>query len=236
MKRKLALLIAAVMTVAMVPATAFASTKLTAVDEITVGTDKEFTSRVELSKSNDQVDIDETKYPDFDVYATLTNGKFAKDGDNYKMDTYDNSDFLKDTVGVKAVEVMSDTKAKITLDTKVFNGNGKDKNGKDINACVLPMIVKAGEVGDVVVKFTSNVTAFKTASEVIANVQTGKVAIETDGVKTYVEDETDDNKELKEITIKELTPDVLEGGKSNLNSAETGNSHMKMKMDTKLTL
>ena len=99
MKRKLALLIAAVMTVAMVPATAFASTKLTAVDEITVGTDKEFTSRVELSKSNDQVDIDETKYPEFDVYATLTNGKFAKDGDNYKMDTYDNSDFLKDTVG-----------------------------------------------------------------------------------------------------------------------------------------
>ena len=216
MKRKLALLIAAVMTVAMVPATAFASTKLTAVDEITVGTDKEFTSRVELSKSNDQVDIDETKYPDFDVYATLTNGKFAKDGDDYKMDTYDNSAFLDDTVGVKAVEVMSDTKAKITLDTKVFNGNGKDKNGKDINACVLPMIVKAGEVGDVVVKFTSNVTAFKTASEVIANVQTGKVAIETDGVKTYVEDETDDNKELKEITIKELTPDVLEGGKIKL--------------------
>ncbi len=216
MKRKLALLIAAVMTVAMVPATAFASTKLTAVDEITVGTDKEFTSRVELSKSNDQVDIDETKYPEFDVYATLTNGKFAKDGDDYKMDTYDNSAFLDDTVGVKAVEVMSDTKAKITLDTKVFNGNGKDKNGKDINACVLPMIVKAGEVGDVVVKFTSNVTAFKTASEVIANVQTGKVAIETDGVKTYVEDETDDNKELKEITIKELTPDVLEGGKIKL--------------------
>lgn len=211
MKRKLALLIAAVMTVAMVPATAFASTKLTAVDEITVGTDKEFTSRVELSKSNDQVDIDETKYPEFDVYATLTNGKFAKDGDNYKMDTYDNSDFLKNTVGVKAVEVMSDTKAKITLDTKVFNGNVKD-----INACVLPMIVKAGEVGDVVVTFTSNVTAFKKASEVIANVQTGKVAIETDGVKTYVEDETDDNKELKEITIKELTPDVLDGGKIKL--------------------
>ncbi len=207
MKRKLALLIAAVMTVAMVPATAFASTKLTAVDEITVGTDKEFTSRVELSKSNDQVDIDETKYPEFDVYATLTNGKFAKDGDDYKMDTEDNSDFLKDTVGVKAVEVMSDTKAKITLDTKVFNGNVKD-----INACVLPMIVKAGEVGDVVVTFTSNVTAFKKASEVIANVQTGKVAIETDGVKTFVEDETDDNKELKEITIKELTPDVLDGG------------------------
>ena len=34
MKKKLALLLAAIMTVAMVPMTAFASTKLTAVDEI----------------------------------------------------------------------------------------------------------------------------------------------------------------------------------------------------------
>ena len=96
MKRKLALIIAAVMTVAMVPATAFASTKLTAVDEITVGTDKIFTSRVELSKSNDQVDVTETyKYTGknaagdsvsdvdaFDVYVTLTNGTFAYEDDD----------------------------------------------------------------------------------------------------------------------------------------------------------
>ena len=67
------------------------------------------------------------------------------------------------------------------------------------------MIVKAGEVGDVVVTFTSNVTAFKKASEVIANVQTGKVAIETEGVKTFVEDSSDDEKAIKDITIKELT-------------------------------
>ena len=100
MKRKLALLIAAVMTVAMVPATAFASTKLTAVDEITVGTDKIFTSRVELSKSNDQVDITETyKYTGenaagqsvadvdaFDVYVTLTNGTFAYEKDDDDKD------------------------------------------------------------------------------------------------------------------------------------------------------
>ena len=70
MKRKLALLIAAVMTVAMVPATAFASTKLTAVDEIKVGTDKEFTSRVELSKSNDQVDIEAFKEASESIYST----------------------------------------------------------------------------------------------------------------------------------------------------------------------
>ena len=212
MKRKLALLIAAVMTVAMVPATAFASTKLTAVDEIKVGTDKEFTSRVELSKSNDQVDIDETKYPTFDVYATLTNGKFAKDDDdNYKMDA---KSFLSDTLGVKGVEVISDTKAKITLNTTVFNGNFTKENGKDrdVDACVLPLIVKSGEVGDVVVKFTSNVTAFKTASEVIATAQTGKVEITSEGVRTFVEDATKDEDIVKDITIKELTPDVLKGG------------------------
>lgn len=205
MKKKLALIMAAIMTVAMVPATAFASTKLTAVDEIKVGTDKIFTSRVELSKNNDQVDIEGDT---FDVYATLTNGTFAyvddNDDNDYQMEE---ADYLKTTKGVKAVEIMSDTKAKITLDAKVFNG--KDA---DIEACVLPLIVKSGEVGDVVVKFTSNVTAFKTASEVIANVQTGKVTIETEGVKTFVEDATEDEKALKDITINELTPDVLKGG------------------------
>ena len=72
MKRKLALLIAAVMTVAMVPATAFASTKLTAVDEIKVGTDKIFTSRVELSKDDKQVDIVGDKDGNFDVYVHKT--------------------------------------------------------------------------------------------------------------------------------------------------------------------
>ena len=119
MKKKLALIMAAIMTVAMVPATAFASTKLTAVDEIKVGTDKIFTSRVELKKNNDQVDIEGDT---FDVYATLTNGKFAyvddNDDNDYQMEE---ADYLKTTKGVKAVEIMSDTKAKITLDAKVFN-------------------------------------------------------------------------------------------------------------------
>ena len=64
MKKKLALLMAAIMTVAMVPMTAFASTKLTAVDEISTAVEKDFVSVVELVKNDDQVDIDETKYPD----------------------------------------------------------------------------------------------------------------------------------------------------------------------------
>ena len=57
MKKKLALLMAAVMTVAMVPMTAFASTKLTAVDEIAtgVGSKHPFTSTVELVKNDDRV-------------------------------------------------------------------------------------------------------------------------------------------------------------------------------------
>ena len=222
MKRKLALLIAAVMTVAMVPATAFASTKLTAVDEITVGTDKEFTSRVELSKSNDQVNITDTyKYKGknaageevvdvdaFDVYVTLTNGTFAYDNDDDDNDyrSMEIAANMKNAKGILAVDVQSDTKAKITLNAKMFNGEHTGSK-----TCVLPMIVKSGEVGDVVAKFTSNVTAFKTASEVIANVQTGKVSIETEGVKTFVED-AEAEKEIKDITITELTPDVLEGG------------------------
>ena len=88
MKKKLALLMAAIMTVAMVPMTAFASTKLTAVDEISTAAEEDFVSVVEISKDDDQVDIDETKYADgFEVILKLTNGKFSKDdNDDYIME------------------------------------------------------------------------------------------------------------------------------------------------------
>ena len=69
MKKKLALLMAAIMTVAMVPMTAFASTKLTAVDEIStaVGDKHPFTSRVELSRNDDQVAIEGTYSDDYNT-------------------------------------------------------------------------------------------------------------------------------------------------------------------------
>ena len=110
MKKKLALLLAAIMTVAMVPMTAFASTKLTAVDEISTaaGDDHEFTSRVELSKDNDQQDIDATKYADgFEVILKLTNGKFVEskvDGKDYVMEE---DDYLTDEEckGIKKIDV-----------------------------------------------------------------------------------------------------------------------------------
>jgi len=86
MKKKLAILMAAIMTVAMVPATAFAATKLTAVDEVTTAVDDVFDSRVELSKDNDQVDVEATETEgdlagSFAVKVELTNGEFAKYGD-----------------------------------------------------------------------------------------------------------------------------------------------------------
>ena len=249
MKRKLALLIAAVMTVAMVPATAFASTKLTAVDEIKVATDKKFVSNIELVKSNDQADVksrEENGKNVFDIYVTLTNGTFYyvdDDDDNNLLMTYlgqdldkvfayaaDDSDAEKaekdamkkkvkaeldkiedstdQMAGIVAITKESSTKIKVTLDADIFN----QIKGASAEACVLPIIAKANEVGDVVAKVTSNVTGFKTASEVIATAQTGKVEITSEGVKTFVEDESDDEKPIKDIIIDELTPDVLKGG------------------------
>lgn len=49
MKKKLALLMAAIMTVAMVPMTAFASTKLTAVDEISTSAGESILLHQELN-------------------------------------------------------------------------------------------------------------------------------------------------------------------------------------------
>jgi len=223
MKRKLALLMAAIMTVAMVPATAFASTKLTAVDEISTAVDSIFESRVELVKSNDQVDVSVS--PTFDVTLKLTNGTFAyedDDSDNdYIMEGYSDVDN-----GIYDVDVLNDTTATVTLVTSVFNQDEDaweefyndyysidedEYSGPEVaEACVLTISAKATDEGDVVGKFTSNVSAFKSASEVIATAYDGEVEIATDGIKTFVED-ADDSKTIEDITIDELVTGVLTG-------------------------
>lgn len=214
MKKKLALLLAAIMTVAMVPMTAFASTKLTAVDEISTsaGDEHPFTSRVELSKNDDQVDVEgkvvSGKYGDravFEVILKLTNGKFAK---NEKTDEYVMEEATYGKNGVWAVDVKNDTTAYVTLDAAVFNG---DQAGEE--ACVLDIEAYAVETGDVVAEFTSNVTQFKKASEVIATAYDNEVAIEIEGVRTFVEDATKDQDTLKDITINGLVNDAIDGNK-----------------------
>ena len=214
MKKKLALLMAAIMTVAMVPMTAFASTKLTAVDEISTsaGDEHPFTSRVELSKNDDQVDVEgkvvSGKYGDravFEVILKLTNGKFAK---NEKTDEYVMEEATYGKNGVWAVDVKNDTTAYVTLDAAVFNG---DQAGEE--ACVLDIEAYAVETGDVVAEFTSNVTQFKKASEVIATAYDNEVAIEIEGVRTFVEDATKDQDTLKDITINGLVNDAIDGNK-----------------------
>lgn len=218
MKKKLALLMAAIMTVAMVPMTAFASTKLTAVDEISTaaGDDHEFTSTVELSKNDDQVDVTNTYDIDgtevFDVQLKLTNGKFAKNDDGkYVMNEKGK---FPNNKGVKAVEVKNDTTAIVSLNADFFNKNnenGDNPNGKE--ACVLDIVAYAVETGDVVANFTSNVTQFKKASEVIATAYKDEVAIEIEGVRTFVEDATKDTDTIKDITINGLVNDAIDGEK-----------------------
>ncbi|MCD8035943.1 MAG: hypothetical protein LUE88_00970 [Clostridiales bacterium] len=91
MKKKLALLMAAIMTVAMVPMTAFAATSLTVAKNLSVGVgdDYVFDALVELENSNSTVGTDEP----FVITLTLTNGKFAKaDG----VQTKEGGDVLED--------------------------------------------------------------------------------------------------------------------------------------------
>ena len=194
--------------------TAFASTKLTAVDEISTsaGDEHPFTSRVELSKNDDQVDVEgkvvSGKYGDravFEVILKLTNGKFAK---NEKTDEYVMEEATYGKNGVWAVDVKNDTTAYVTLDAAVFNG---DQAGEE--ACVLDIEAYAVETGDVVAAFTSNVTQFKKASEVIATAYDNEVAIEIEGVITFVEDATKDQDTLKDITINGLVNDAIDGNK-----------------------
>ena len=148
------------------------------------------------------------KYGDravFEVILKLTNGKFAK---NEKTDEYVMEEATYGKNGVWAVDVKNDTTAYVTLDAAVFNG---DQAGEE--ACVLDIEAYAVETGDVVAAFTSNVTQFKKASEVIATAYDNEVAIEIEGVRTFVEDATKDQDTLKDITINGLVNDAIDGNK-----------------------
>ncbi|MCD8037149.1 MAG: copper amine oxidase N-terminal domain-containing protein [Clostridiales bacterium] len=220
MKRKLALLMAAIMTVAMVPMTAFASTKLTAVDEIStgIGDDYPFESRVELTRDDDTVkvtntytgtDVNGNEIEVFDITLKLTNGYFTEstvDDDYYYMDndtTSKGNTEYPNGKGVINVEVLNDTTATVTLNANIFNDSDE--------ACVLTIYAYAIDEGDVIAKFSSNIPNFTTKSCVIATAYDGDVEIEIEGVKTFVEDSSDDTKTLKDITIVELTSMELTG-------------------------
>lgn len=198
MKKKLALLMAAIMTVAMVPMTAFAAAKtdINAVDQVKVAVDAQFTSRVELKKDKSATDL-EGKDDRFQVYLTLENGKFAKtevDGDDYYiMDTTDGKgDFITDykAYGVDKIEVKSDTTAKLTLVASNFNKN----------QIILPIVATAKEAGEVIAVFSTNNSVFADAKEVIAVASEDEVTIASEGVVTFVEDSTN-VKNIKDITI-----------------------------------
>ena len=218
MKKKLALLMAAIMTVAMVPMTAFASTKLTAVDEISTaaGDDHEFTSTVELSKNDDQVDVTNVYDKDgvkvFDVQLKLTNGKFVESDEKDVDYVMEEDGKFPNKKGVVAVDVKNDTTAIVSLNADIFNKNNTNGNNAGLKeACVLDIVAYAVEEGDVVATFTSNVTQFKKASEVIATAVKGDVKVETEGVVTFVED-ADNKKNIKDITITGLTNGAISEG------------------------
>ena len=213
MKKKLALLMAAIMTVAMVPMTAFASTKLNAVDQIStgIGDDHPFTSRVELSVDDDEETVDPTVkvdgYDGFEVELELTNGEFAKDPDD--EDKYVIESAVDPDKGILAVDVTNETTATIVLRTWIYN---KSDVEKEADACVLPITAYALDAGDVIATFTSNVTNFEDVKDVIATAYDGDVTIESEGVVTFVEDSSEDVKNIKDITITGLTNGAISAG------------------------
>ena len=221
MKKKLALLMAAIMTVAMVPMTAFAAAKvdITAVDTISAAVDGEFNSRVELSKDEDGANltpIEKTyngaKYKVFEVRVTLENATFTKNtdlnGDEYYVmtDVYGGDGYIDKSrcSGVWEIDVRDDNYAVVTLNADRFN--------TPTNPCILDILAKTEEAGVVTAKFSSNNSVFGAVTEEIATAYDGDVVIESDGVVTFVEDSKDDVKKMKPITITGLYNGALKQG------------------------
>ena len=247
MKKKLALLMAAVMTVAMVPMTAFAatsgSTSISA-DNMRVAVETNFQSNVELYKKASSSEI---TGGDFIIEVTLKNGEFAKFGkeagefkgeyinelpadavnggtitvdDNANRgDAYDNgvlqetADLYEDlimnwgsstgAIYIKEVDVTSPTRATVKIGQTAYNESSSE------NPIIIPLVAQALSAGEVVAEFRSTVGPVFSMSEVIATANDGDVTIESDGVKTFVEDQKLDYADAKVITIQEVAIGAL---------------------------
>ena len=220
MKKKLALLMAAIMTVAMVPMTAFAAatTDINAVDQVKTAVDTVFASRVELK---DDESSDSTKEKEnFMVEVTLTNGTFAKaeddNGDDYYLmngdgndgrELYQNGAVIEgnkiNLTGVSKVKVINDTTAQFEIKVADFYAETGHSNG-----CVITLLATADEAGDVTATFSTNKTVFADVKEVIAVASEEEVIVESEGVVTFVEDSTK-LKKLKDITIEGLVNNAV---------------------------
>ena len=204
MKKKLALLMAAIMTVAMVPMTAFAKTDTVAVDKVATaaGSKHPFTSRVEFEKAEKTPAVSDN----FEVILTLENGKFAKKDGKYEIE---DATWLtdNDAKGIVNVDVLNDTKAIVEVHKNNFNGVG-GASGKA--AVVLPIRAYAVEEGDVYAKITSTITEFSDVHEKIATAYADKILVASDGVVTFVEDSREKVKELKMITVTGLVNDSID--------------------------
>ena len=252
MKKKLALLMAAIMTVAMVPMTAFARTSgsvTISANNMRVAVDDAFQSDVELYKKSASAEADDN----FIVKIKLENGEFAtydKDYDDYK-DEYinelpssalinddkniDNDDDLdsgdaydggvpretaeiyenlkldhstykpeygvadgSEPIYIKGFHVTGPTSAIVTIGSWEFNSATAD------DPIIIPIVAKATSAGEVVAYFESTVSPNFESDEVIATAKEGEVTVESDGVKTFVEDQKLDFADMKDITLEEL--------------------------------
>ena len=202
MKKKLALLMAAIMTVAMVPMTAFAKTDIVAVDEVAtaVGSKHPFTSRIELEKTEKTPAVEK----DFEIVVTLDNGEFAKEDGKYVIEdsTWRGENGANGLV-TPYVTVLNKKKAIVKVNHEAFNG----ESGATI---VLPIRAFASEVGDVTAELTSTITEFSTVKEVIATAYADEIIVTSDGVVTFVEDSREKVKELDMITVSGLVNDSID--------------------------
>ena len=227
MKKKLALLMAAIMTVAMVPMTAFAATKLTVAKDLSVGVgnDYPFDALVELKNDNSEYGAKDS----FTFQIKLENGKFAKaDGVKYTSSGDENEDAyimedyryltnesievggvnfgngygnVKEVTGqpdIMSIDVRSDTLADVTVTSF--------KPGEVI---VVPIKAYAVDAGAVKATLSSNKVVQFSLTDVIATAYEGNATVESDGVVTFVEDSRDNKKELKPITITGLFSEAI---------------------------
>ncbi|MEA4816667.1 MAG: copper amine oxidase N-terminal domain-containing protein [Lachnospiraceae bacterium] len=208
MKKKLALLLAVVMVLGLIPATAFATTSNRVTKVVTLAKDAYSAGDSVLVIKNDKDDITDETSVTFEL--TISGGEFASssattDAAYEALLEAAGANVITNTTALTSIAVTRTSSTSLTLTLGVTGGFSDDDEIK------IPMVIKGTTVGDVKVTIDPVQTAISGGTYTVAVVNEGATV---SAIEKKTDLSSDVSTAIKSITITETTAGTLKDGET----------------------
>jgi len=210
MKKKLALLLAVIMVIGLIPATAFATTSNRVTKVVTLAKDAYSAGDSVLVVKNDKGDLTGETEVTFEL--TISGGEFASstattDAAYEALLEAAGANVITNTTTLTSIAVTRTSSTSLTLTLGVTGGFALNDEIK------IPMVIKGTAVGDVKVTIDPVQTAISGGTYTVAVVNEGATV---SAIEKKTDLSSDVSTAIKAITITETTAGTLEAGTANL--------------------